>query len=108
MDQHVIAADMPELMAQMADLNANGGEWTPESLIMDTIHRGLQDIFDEKLEGHYYKVRREGDDFTVTDFVNAPVGTLTNAEFKFVHAFSNQAPVLWDVLEREAVKILGR
>lgn len=70
--------------------------------------RGLQAIFDEKLEGHYYTVRQVGDDFVVTDFMKQEVGTITNAQFNFVTAFETQGPFLWDMLEREAIKILGR
>lgn len=108
MDNDVIAADMPELMDQLAYMNANGANLTPAELIMDTMLRGLQAIFDEKLDGHYYTVRRVDDGFIVYDFINQPTGSLTNAQFNFVTAFENQAPFLWDTLEREAVKILGR
>lgn len=99
---------MPELMEQLAYLNANGQATTAPLLIMDTLLRGLQAIFDEKLEGHYYTVRQVGDDFVVTDFMKQEVGTITNTQFNFVSAFENQAPFLWDMLEREVVKILGR
>lgn len=99
---------MPELMEQLAYLQAQGEVTTAPLLIMDTLLRGLQAIFDEKLEGHYYTVRQVGDDFVVTDFMKQEVGTITNAQFDFVTAFEAKAPFLWDMLEREAVKILGR
>lgn len=103
-----IAVDMPTLMAQIADLEVRGESVDCAELIMTTILNGLQLIFDEKLEGHYYSVRREDDDFVVYDFINQPTGKITNAEFDFVAAFEKQAPFLWDMLEREVVKMLGR
>lgn len=103
-----IAIDMPALMAQIADLKAHGESVDRAELIMTNVLNGVQLIFDEKLEGHYYSVRREQDDLVVYDFINQPTGKLTNAQFDFVVAFENQAPFLWDMLEREVIKILGR
>lgn len=108
MDNNIIASDMIELNEQLAVMNANGQNITKEELIMDTILRGIQAIFDEKLEGRYYTVKKEADDFLIFDFINKEAGSLTNQQFNFVFSFENQSLMLWDQLEREIVKMLGR
>ncbi|MBM7544750.1 hypothetical protein [Periweissella beninensis] len=110
MDNWVIPEDMATIKAQVKLLADKGEQVTVDDLILETIRRMLELLFDQKLDGHYFAIERLGLIYQVIGFDRAIEGQITApAQMSLVDMFKTQ-PIdyVWDYLDNAANQIIKR
>ncbi|QBO36303.1 hypothetical protein EQG49_07425 [Periweissella cryptocerci] len=108
MDNGVIPQTMAEVNDQVAMLKGRGHEMPVEEVIRETIKRGLQEMFDEKLDGNYYSIQWTADNFDVFSLGHEFEGSIVPNGESFVADFIANAATTWDYLDDQAQKLVGR
>jgi hypothetical protein len=108
MDNGVVPETMAEVNDQVAMMKGRGFEIPVEEVIRETLKRGLQDMFDEKLDGNYFSVQWNEANFDIFGLGHSDEGHIVPKGESFVEDFKTNAANVWDYLDDESQKIVGR
>lgn len=108
MDNGVIPQTMAEVNDQVAMLKGRGVETPVEVVLRETIKRGLQEMFDEKLDGNYYSIEWVDEKFDVFSLGHEFEGSVEPNGETFAQDFEKNAATTWDYLDDQAQKLVGR
>lgn len=108
MDNGVIPQTMAEVNDQVAMLKGRGVETPVEVVLRETIKRGLQEMFDEKLDGNYYSIEWVDEKFDVFSLGHEFEGSVEPVGETFAQDFEKNAATTWDYLDDQAQKLVGR